>query len=178
MPMGSDVLSMLGEALRTNISLQTLDLSCNNIPDRLGPQLVNIIKDQVEQRDTLKWRVSLRKREGERGEYDAAKERAEILKRPPDGLTEFSFHHNSLGRKFIELLAQEVATDPYVRKLDLSYNSITMEDALAGPFIEAMKLNESAINVNLVGNKGFTAAVKGKLALCLLKNLEIYKATG
>ena len=87
---------------------------------------------------------------------DSAKERAEILKRPPDGLTEFCLHHNALGRKFIEGLSDELSTDPYLRKIDLSYNAFTMEEFLAGPFIEAMKINESVINLSLHGNKGFT----------------------
>ena len=33
--------------------------------------LVNLMKDQVVQRDTIKWKTSLRKREGERGRSDA-----------------------------------------------------------------------------------------------------------
>ena len=101
-----------------------------------------------------------------------------MLARPPVGLTEFVFHHNTLGNRFVESLAQAITTDPYVRKIDISHNSITNEDVLLGPFIEAMKSNESLINVDLKGNKGSTAEVKRQLALCLLKNLEIYKATG
>ena len=100
------------------------------------------------------------------------------MSKPPTGLTEFLFRCNSLGRKFIEGLSVALSTDPYIRKLDLSQNAISMEDVLAGPFIEALKMNESLVNVDLRGNRGATPEVKRQLALCLLKNLEIYKATG
>ena len=37
---GADVIKTLAEALRINTTLQILDLSYNNMPDFLGPQLV------------------------------------------------------------------------------------------------------------------------------------------
>ena len=37
---GAEVVKILAEALRINNSLQILDLSYNNMPDFLGPQLV------------------------------------------------------------------------------------------------------------------------------------------
>ena len=82
--------------------MQLLDLSYNNIPDRLGSLLVTLIKDQVEQRDTIKWKASLRKRSGIRGKHDAKAEQSKLLERPPPGLTEFIFRYNALGHKFIE----------------------------------------------------------------------------
>ena len=57
---GVEVVKILGEALRVNTSLQILDLAYNNMSDLVGPQLVLLIKDQGEQRDTLKWKKSLR----------------------------------------------------------------------------------------------------------------------
>lgn len=77
----------------------------------------------------------------------------------------------------MELLADEVASDEYVRKLDLSHNKIP-EEPIANAFIGGMRFNESLVNVDLKGNKGLTTDVKRQLALCLLKNLEIYKASG
>ena len=41
-----------------------------------------------------------------------------------------------------------------------------------------MRENLSVVNANLAGNIGFTKDIKRQLALCLLKNLEVYKATG
>lgn len=41
-----------------------------------------------------------------------------------------------------------------------------------------MHTNESLVNVNLAGNSGCTGEVKRQLALCLLKNIDIYKASG
>ena len=46
---------------------------------------------------------------------------------------------------------------------------------ILGPLIEAMSYNESLVNVKLVGNVGHTSTAKHKIALCLLKNLEIIK---
>ena len=46
---------------------------------------------------------------------------------------------------------------------------------ILGPLVEAMSYNESLVNVKLVGNIGHTSTAKHKIALCLLKNLEIIK---
>ncbi len=108
---------------------------------------------------------------------DAEKDLAEILKNPPTGLTEFLFNHNSLGVKFAEALALEIQTDEYVRRIDISHNKIP-QDALKNELVDAMKHNESIVNMDLEGNIGFTAGIKHQLALCLMKNMETYKANG
>ena len=41
--------------------MQVLDLAFNQLSDRHALQLVQIIKDQAEQQDTIKWKKSLRK---------------------------------------------------------------------------------------------------------------------
>ena len=46
---------------------------------------------------------------------------------------------------------------------------------ILGPLIEAMGYNESLVNAKLEGNVGLTKTAKHKVALCLLKNLEIIK---
>ena len=42
---GQEVISAMAEAFRSNQSLKVLDLGYCNIPDKLGPSLVTLIKD-------------------------------------------------------------------------------------------------------------------------------------
>ena len=105
------------------------------------------------------WKNSLRKREGARGRRDAAAEKVAEAWLPPKGLSEFLFHHNSLSRKFMEALTEELPTDIYVRKIDLRYNKIT-ESQILGPFIESMYINESILNIDFSFNSGHTDTVK------------------
>ena len=55
----------------------------------------------------------------------------------PNGLTEFIFHHNNLGKKFIEALAGEIENDEYIRKIDAGNNRIT-EDPLKKLLLPAL----------------------------------------
>ena len=91
-----------------------------------------------------------------------------------DGLTEFIFHHNLLGRRFVEILSENIANDIYIRKIDVSDNKIPEEPILTN-LVQSLQLNESLVNFNFNGNPGFTADAKHKIALCLLKNMEILK---
>lgn len=74
----------------------------------------------------------------------------------------------------MEALTEELPTDIYVRKIDLRYNKIT-ESQILGPFIESMYINESILNIDFSFNSGHTDTVKQKVALCLLKNMDIVK---
>ena len=74
-------------------------------------------------------------------------------------------------------MALEIQTDEYVRRIDLSHNKIP-QVALKDELVNAMKHNESIVNMDLEGNIGFTAGIKHQLALCLMKNMEVYKANG
>lgn len=159
---GSDVLNTLADALRTNTSLQVLDLAFNNMTDKLALQLVSMIKDQAEQRDTLKWKQSLRKPDGKRGRQQSlhVQDGADADKsKPPVGLTEFIFHHNLLGRRFIEILAENIGNDIYVRKIDVSDNRIPEQPVLHG-LIDSLRLNESLVNFDISSNPGCTSAVR------------------
>ena len=75
----------------------------------------------------------------------------------------------------MQALSEQLTTDIYVRKIDLEKNKIKEEDILI-EFIESIKFNESLININFQGNIGHTETVKNKVALCLLKNLDILKS--
>ena len=87
-----------------------LDLAYNNMTDKLAFQLVSMIKDQAEQRDSIKWKKSLRKSEGHRGQLSS--------KSATKGMTEFIFHHNLLGRRFVEALSENIPNDIYVKDKD------------------------------------------------------------
>lgn len=99
----------------------------------------------------MKWKKSLRKGEGHRGLTSA--------KSASKGLTEFIFHHNLLGKRFVEALSENIPNDIYVRKIDVSDNKIPEQPVLA-LLIDALRLNESLVNFNLSGNPGHTARVK------------------
>ena len=75
----------------------------------------------------------------------------------------------------MQALAGQLTSDIYVRKIDLEKNKIQESDIL-GEFLEALKFNESLVNVNFAGNAGHTHTVKEKVALCLLKNLDLLKS--
>ena len=130
---------------------------------------MQIIKDQGEQQDTIKWQKSLRKEEG-RHLFKASSGKLK-------GMAEFIFHHNLLGKRFIEMLSENLPNDIYVRKIDVSHNKIPEEPILLH-LVDALKVNESVINFDLAENPGHTASVKKKLALCMLKNMEITKNMG
>lgn len=71
----------------------------------------------------------------------------------------------------------EIATDEYVRSIDLSFNRIP-QGPLKTALVEGLKVNESIVNIKLEENVGYTTNVKRQIALCILKNMEIYKAKG
>ena len=71
-------------------------------------------------------------------------------------------------------LYEEITTDIYVRKIDISHNKIPEEPIING-LIESMRYNESLVNIGLEGNPGLTENVRHKLALSLLKNMDIMK---
>ena len=75
----------------------------------------------------------------------------------------------------MQALSEELVRNVYVRKVDVEQNKIPQQPILVD-FIEAMKFNESLVNINLTGNVGYTENVKSKVALCLLKNMDILKA--
>lgn len=56
----------------------------------------------------------------------------------------------------------------------MSHNKIPEQPVLVN-LIEAMRMNESLINIDLSSNPGCTKTVKHQLALCLLKNMDILK---
>ena len=131
--------------------MQVLDLAFNNMTDKVAIQLVAIIKDQAEQRDTMKWKKSLRKGEGHDRKLSA--------KSASKGMTEFIFHHNLLGKRFIEALSENIPNDIYVRKIDVSNNKIP-EQPILSILIDALRINESLVNLDISGNPGCTSIVK------------------
>ena len=74
-------------------------------------------------------------------------------------MAEFIFHHNLLGKRFVEALSENIPNDIYVRKIDVSENKIPEQPVLAH-LIDALRLNESLVNFDMTGNPGCTATVK------------------
>ena len=88
------------------------------------------------------------------------------------GLSTFILHHNFLGSVFMEKLGRVLKHDRYCRKLDLCANSIKESDVL-GEFMTSFFANETILNIDFRENSGYTPVVQKKVALTLLKNIEI-----
>lgn len=74
----------------------------------------------------------------------------------------------------MQCLTEQLPTEQYLRRIDLSFNKIS-EPMILGAFIDALTTNQSLINLDLSENPGHTTEVKEKVALCLLKNMEVVK---
>lgn len=90
------------------------------------------------------------------------------------GLSEFIFHHNFFSAKFIESLSVILRNDKYCRKIDLSHNHFKSQD-FNEEFFSNLHSNETMINLDFRNNEGFGFDVKKRIALILLKNVEILK---
>ena len=94
--------------------------------------------------------------------------------REVEGLPEFILHHNFLGAQFFKGLTKLVGLDRYCRKLDLRKNNIA-EAHMTEEFFKSLYCNESIINLDIRENTDVTKESFRKLALILLKNVEIAK---
>ena len=94
------------------------------------------------------------------------------MQREVEGLPEFVFHHNFLGAQFFRGLTKLVGLDRYCRKLDLRKNSIT-EALMTEEFFKCFHCNETIINLDVRENNNVSRESLRKVALILLKNVEI-----
>jgi hypothetical protein len=96
------------------------------------------------------------------------------MNREVEGLPEFIFHHNLLGAQFFKGLTRLIGLDRYCRKLDLRRNSIS-EAFLTEEFFKCLHCNETIVNLDLRDNTNLSRESLRKVALVLLKNVEIAK---
>jgi hypothetical protein len=64
-----------------------------------------------------------------------------------------------------------VKDDTGTKLIDLRYNDLEEEDLLH--FLKAFRQNDSILTVDIRHNPGHTENIKKRLALCLLKNIEV-----
>ena len=134
--------------------------------------MVKLIQEQGELRDQNIWQGSLRE---EKPQKNLSKVQTLIqTNREIEGLPEFIFHHNFLGVAFFKGLTKLVGLDRYCRKLDIRKNNIT-ETLMTDEFFQCLYCNETLINLDIRDNPRISRESLRKVALILLKNVEIAK---
>ena len=86
-------LEILIEAINKCQTIESIDLSCNELTDRYGSLIAMFVQSQIEMREEYKWTSCLRI--GRQPSVD-------IVNR---GLKEFILHHNNLGLEFLMSMA-------------------------------------------------------------------------
>ena len=152
-------LEILIDAIQQNYSIESIDLSCNNLSDTYGSLVAKFIQSQIEMREEYKWRGSLR---------IGRKPSMDIINH---GLKEFIVHHNNLGRNFLKSLSDRLKEDDYLRFLDLRYNKIGLD--LVMKFLKRMNTNRYIVGIDMRGNKGYAdnETAKEVLSLILQRNV-------
>lgn len=131
-----------------NESLETVNLSDNDLNDQEGLFIVRYIKNQAEKRENALWRTGLRHSDcsqkqlsnipslevkGSPGPDENAqfqKMRAEQYKNMKDkiqnrrGLREIVLKRNNLGAEFMEALSTTLRYDRFIKVIDVSQNLI------------------------------------------------------
>ena len=146
-------LEILIEAINKCQSIESIDLSCNELSDRYGSLIAGFVQAQIEMRDEYKWKSVLRI--GRQPSVD-------IVNR---GLKEFILHHNCLGENFMKSMASRIKEDDYLRFLDLRYNKLP-QDMLMN-FLKTINSNKYLVGLDIRGNIGYAQSAGIKRALSL-----------
>lgn len=125
--------------MKTNSSIQVINLAYNNIKDSDGDLIAKMVSYQTQNRDQLKWKGDLRTQQ-------------QINK---GGLTELHLQYNKLGGNFILSILNALKYDEYVKVLDLRKNLFSttlLEDTTTYDLIRSLQRNESITNIDFRGN--------------------------
>ena len=134
-----DALKALSKGMKTNSSIQVINLAYNNIKDSDGDLIAKIVSYQTQNRDQLKWKGDLRTQQ-------------QLNK---GGLTELHLQYNKLGGNFILSILNALKYDEYIKVLDLRKNLFSttlLEDTTTYDLIRSLQRNESITNIDFRGN--------------------------
>ena len=134
-------LEFLIEAINKSQSIESIDLSCNELSDKYGSLVAGFVQSQIEMRDEYKWKSCLR---------IGREPSVDIINK---GLKEFILHHNNLGENFMRSMSQRIKNDDYLRFIDLRYNKLPSE--LIMGFLKTVNSNQYLIGLDLRGNLGY-----------------------
>ena len=134
-------LEILVDAVSRNQSIESIDLSCNDLSDRYGNIVSQFVQSQIELREEQQWRESLRVG---RKPYITAINR---------GITELILHDNNLGKSFIESLSMRIRYDDVLRFVDLRYNNLNSQLLLK--MLKTICRNKILVGLDVRGNKGY-----------------------
>lgn len=146
-----------------NQSLETLDLSCNALDDRVSYLVAKIVSGQSERRDLVVWSYALR---GEQPPDDQHKQ----------GLKQLILAHNNFADSTASELVLALRNDLHMRSVDLRNNQVS--ERWCSEFARLMTDNRTLTNVDLRLNPGFSQKTHRELALGLLRNIQDLKAKG
>ena len=154
-------LEVLVDALSRNDSIESLDLSCNDLTDRYGSLVAQCVQSQIEMRDEYKWAGALR---------IGRRPSADITNR---GLKEFILGHNRLGSNFIQSLSRRLKDDQYLKFVDLKFNRLNSD--LIMTMLKTLDSNQYLAGLDLRGNKGYAdnVGVQQALSQFLQRNLSL-----
>ena len=94
-----------------------------------------------------------------------------------EGLRNIVLRRNKFSDGFAETLAETLAKDSYIRKIDVSGNQIT-QTGLSCLLKSGLLENESVVCLDARLNPGFVEKTRKQLALLLVKNIEKYRKRG
>ena len=117
-------------------SLETIDLQCNELEDRHENCIAQIVHQQCALKDVLRWKLGLR-----------CTDRLQIEKL---GVKAFNLARNNFSDYFAEKFAAALATDEYIKSVNLSKNRIGK--AGLRTLSEAVVSHPSILCLDLRGN--------------------------
>lgn len=163
-PKKTQLVHSLFQSLINHENIQNLSLMGNAITDDFSPSIVEIVRNQNNNKKASNWKYTLHK------PFNLS----DIpLKYNLNSLCYLDLSHNYLSKKFTQEFIPVLENDIFLRKLDLSYNDIEYEDC--EKFSKALKTNKTLINLNLNYNPGYLEKVHIKIIFRLGSNIKYLK---
>ena len=154
---------ILMNGILSHEKIENLNMSNNKLDDRCGTMISRLISRQSQRRDQVIWMYGLRNEKPLNNEF-------------AKGLVSIDFSNNSLSDSTSESIVYSLSGDNYIKKINFSNNNIS--ELGCKKFCSLLKTNDSLINVDLRGNKGYTENVHYKIAIRLSNNIKKFSQAG
>ena len=152
-----DAYEILLKGLLNHVKIGTLNLKNNELGDKYGNMIGRIIARQTYRRDQIIWILSIRNEFPENNDYAI-------------GLISLDLSGNELSSYSADCLTTALASDQYVRSINLSHNKFDKESCKK--FIYMLRKNMTLLNIDLRSNPGYDDNVKKRLVMKMSKNIR------
>lgn len=148
---------ILLKGLLNHEKIEFLDLSNNNLQDKYGNMISRIIARQTYRRDQVIWLYGLRNEFPLNNDYTR-------------GLISINLRSNNLSSYSADCITTSLASDQYVRYIDLSQNNFN-NDACK-QFIHMLRQNVTLLNIDLRENPGYDENIHTRIVMKMSKNIR------